>query len=200
MTNEYRSHPIWLKSEQVGLGPYVHDFVQDYWRWENDPGTILGFGRLGPESIESRTTGIEIQLKNSAMPRFTAFELASHKPIGVTTLKTDYAVRTTELVINVAPEWQGQGYGSQAAWLTLDYAFHVLSLRMVWLKVLSGNANAIKAYEKIGFKAAGKLRSAGYWLGKVCDELFMDMVVDDFVGDSVVLSQYNPTKDSLDLN
>jgi hypothetical protein len=34
-------------------------------------------------------------------------------------------------VINVAPEVQGKKFGTEATWLTLDYAFHLMSLRMV---------------------------------------------------------------------
>lgn len=66
---------IWLQGQQVGLGPYIRELVEDYWRWENDPSTILGFGRQIPESLESRTAGIDIRLNNSTFPRFTVYEL-----------------------------------------------------------------------------------------------------------------------------
>ncbi|MBV8828619.1 MAG: GNAT family N-acetyltransferase, partial [Acidobacteriaceae bacterium] len=148
---------IWLRGQRVGLGPYVRELVEDYWRWENDPSTVLGFGRQIPESLESRIAGIEIQLSNSSFPRFTVYELATNQPIGKTSLTTDDVTRSAEFVINIAPEAQDKKFGTEATWLTLDYAFHLISLRMVWLKVLEHNVGAIKAYEKAGFKHAGRL-------------------------------------------
>lgn len=55
---------------------------------------------------------------------------------------------------------------------------------MVWLKVLEHNTAGIRAYQNAGFKEAGRLRNAGYWLGEVCDELLMDAVREDFTGPS----------------
>jgi diamine N-acetyltransferase len=185
---------IWLRGQRVGLGPYVRELVEDYWQWENDPSTILGFGRQIPESLESRTAGIDIQLRNSAFPRFTVYELATGRPVGKTSLTTDDVTRSAEFVVNIAPEDQGKKFGTEATWLTLDYAFHLASLRMVWLKVLEHNIGAIKAYEKAGFKHAGRLRRAGHWLGKVCDELFMDALPEEFPGDSIVLSKYKSSQ------
>jgi diamine N-acetyltransferase len=188
--------PTWLQGERVGLGPYVRELVEEYWRWENDPSTILGFGRQLPESLESRTAGIDIQLSNSAFPRFTVYDLATGRPVGKTELTTDDVTRSAEFVINIAPEAQGKSFGTEATWLTLDYAFHLISLRMVWLKVLEHNTGAIKAYEKAGFKPAGRLRQAGYWLGQPCDELFMDAIPTEFPGDSAVLSRFTKPHDN----
>lgn len=120
--------------------------------------------------------------------RFTIYDLASGPPTpaGVSTLLPDPAVRTAEYVIMLAPEARGKGLGTQATWLTLDYAFHITNLRMVWLKVLSPNRPAIRAYEKAGFRTVGALREAGYWLGQVCDEIVMDALATDFTSPSVI--------------
>lgn len=57
---------------------------------------------------------------------------------------------------------------------------------MVWLKVLAPNTAGIRAYEKAGFRTAGTLREAGYWLGEVCDEVMMDALSKDHTGPSAV--------------
>jgi diamine N-acetyltransferase len=95
-------------------------------------------------------------------------------------------VRTAEYIVMLAPEARGRGLGTQATALTLDYAFHITNLRMVWLKVLAPNTGAIRAYEKAGLRQAGRLREAGYWLGEVCDEVIMDALAVDFTSRSVV--------------
>lgn len=122
--------------------------------------------------------------------RFTIYDTANADrpvPAGVATLLPDHGVRTAEFVIMLAPEARGRGLGTAATRLALDYAFHVTNLRMVWLKVLAPNLPAVRAYEKAGFREAGALRQAGYWLGQVCDEVVMDAVADDFAGSSALV-------------
>lgn len=104
----------------------------------------------------------------------------------MTVLYVDQAVRTAEYIMLVAPESRGKGYAAEATRLTLDWAFHLGSLRMVWLKVLGPNQAGITAYEKAGFRPAGRLRQAGYWLGKCVDEVIMDALPADFPGPSAV--------------
>jgi diamine N-acetyltransferase len=161
--------------------------VESYWRWEQDPALLVGFGRGQPESLEARTEGIAHQLRGGNI-RFTVYDLTGEQPspAGVATLLPDTAVRTAEYVVMLAPESRGKGLGTAATRLTLDYAFHITNLRMVWLKVLAPNRAGIRAYEKAGFRRAGALREAGYWLGAVCDELIMDTLAAEFTGPSAV--------------
>ncbi|MFC8130202.1 GNAT family N-acetyltransferase [Streptomyces sp. NPDC057302] len=96
------------------------------------------------------------------------------------------SIRTAEYVIMLASKARGRGLGTAATRLTLDDAFHITNLRMVWLKALALNAAGIRAYEKAGFHMVGALREAGYWLGNVCDEVVMDALDKDFTGPSTV--------------
>lgn len=178
---------IWIHDSVCGLGPYRADLVETYWRWEQDPALLVGYGRQQPESLEARTEGMTQQLRGDNI-RFTVYELAGDAavPVGVATLLPDPAVRTAEYVVMLAPEARGRGLGTAATRLVLDYAFHVTNLRMVWLKVLAPNRPAVRAYEKAGFRTVGALREAGYWLGRVCDEVVMDALAAEFAGPSVV--------------
>ena len=178
---------LWLGTDVCALGPYRADLVETYWRWEQDPALLVGYGRQAPESLEARTEGMAHQLRGENI-RFTIYDLTSGHPVpaGVTTLLPDHAVRTAEYVIMLAPEARLRGLGTEATRLTLDYAFHITNLRMVWLKVLAPYTPAIRAYQKAGFRPAGTLREAGYWLGQVCDELVMDALPRDFPGPSVI--------------
>ncbi|MEU1282588.1 GNAT family protein [Streptomyces sp. NPDC005805] len=184
------SHPepiLWIGSELCALGPYRADLVETYWQWEQDPVLMTGYGRQVPVSLESRTEGMADQLRGSNL-RFTVYDLTGGEPVpvGVTTLLPDDSVRTAEFVIMIGRGARGRGLGAEATRLTLDYGFHVTNLRMVWLKVLAPNVPGIRAYEKAGFRRAGTLREAGYWLGEVCDEVVMDALARDFTGPSWV--------------
>ncbi|MFF3393200.1 GNAT family N-acetyltransferase [Streptomyces sp. NPDC002669] len=126
--------------------------------------------------------------------RFTVHDLTGGSPVpaGVSTLLPDHGVRTAEFVIMLAPEARGRGPGREATRLTLDHAFHVTNLRMVWLKVLAPDIAGINAYAKAGFQKAGTLRRAGYWLGRVCDEIVMDALASEFGGPSAVKNPLTP--------
>jgi RimJ/RimL family protein N-acetyltransferase len=183
---------IWLRGDRVGLGPYRRDLVEFYWRGESDPRGVLGYGKQVPESLESRTAGIDVQLANSQHPRFTVYELGAGNPVGLTELMVDHMVRSAQFVIVLVPEARGQSFAAEATRLTLDYGFHLTSLRSIWLKVLEHNTAGIRVYENAGFKHAGRLRQAGYWLGEPCDELIMDALASEFTGDSAVRRMAEP--------
>ncbi|MFC5915013.1 GNAT family protein [Streptomyces pulveraceus] len=184
---------LWTSTGTCALGPYRPDLVETYWRWEQDPSLLVGYGRQSPESLEARTEGMAHQLRGENI-RFTVYDLAddSPVPVGVSTLLPDHGVRTAEFVIMLAAEARGRGLGREATRLTLDYAFHVTNLRMVWLKVLAPNVAGVNAYAKAGFQKAGTLRQSGYWLGQVCDEIIMDAVASEFSGPSAVRKLFAP--------
>lgn len=175
-----------LRGDRLGLALTTAAHVGDYHRWENDPATILGYGTQLPQSIETRTAGYEAQARDDGRAAFEVVRLDDGAPVGLTVLRVDPAVRTAEFVMLLAPEARGHGFAADAAVLTLGWGFHLAALRMVWLKVLEPNARAIRAYERAGFRPAGRLRQAGWWRGEACDEVVMDAVRADFPGPSRV--------------
>ncbi|MFJ5675529.1 GNAT family N-acetyltransferase [Streptomyces sp. NPDC093097] len=177
---------IVLPGDRLALGLPRQGMLPTYHRWENDPRTILGYGNQMPQSWEVRSAGWEGQARNSQRPAFEVVRLEDKQPVGMTVLYVDQAVRTAEYIMLIAPEARGNGYAAEATRLTLDWAFHIGSLDMVWLKVLEPNQAGITAYEKAGFHPAGRLRRSGFWLGQRADELIMDALPEDFPGPSAV--------------
>lgn len=189
MTISSNREPIlWLRGKTAGLGPYRSDLVPTYWRWEQDPCVLLGYGRQTPESLEARLEGYEHQARGTLhQARFTVYDLTGPTPlpVGTTALVIDHQVRTAEYFILLG-EHRGRGIGGAATLLTLDYAFHITNLRNVWLQVLAANAGAVRAYERAGFRLIGRRRQSGYWLGEPCDEILMDAIPSEFPGPSIV--------------
>lgn len=181
---------LWLRGERAALGPFTRELVEDYWRWEQDPQVIVGYGRQTPESLEARIAGYESQARSmDQQTRFTLYDLTAEglpRPVGTSALRIDHYVRTAEFVMLLGPDGRGRRLAAEATRLTLDYGFHITNLRAVWLKVLEHNTAAIRAYEQAGFKPVGRLRSSGYWLGKVCEEVIMDALAEEFIGPSAV--------------
>jgi diamine N-acetyltransferase len=77
-------------------------------------------------------------------------------------------------------ERRGQGLGTEATRLVLDYAFNVLHLRNVMLETLEWNAGGLAAYERAGFRRIGVRRGANFSRGKRANVVLMDAVPEDF--------------------
>ncbi|MCX5396941.1 GNAT family N-acetyltransferase [Streptomyces sp. NBC_00102] len=177
---------ILLSGDRLALAQPRREMLETYHQWENDLGTLMGYGNQVPQSWEAREAGWERQRKNRDYVQFEVVRLEDGAPIGITTLILDTYVRTAEFVMLLGSEFRGQGYATEAVHLTLDWGFHVAALRMVWLKVLEPNEAGRAAYSKAGFRQAGRLRRAGHWMGEVVDELMMDALPEDFPGKSAV--------------
>ncbi|MFE9244412.1 GNAT family N-acetyltransferase [Nocardiopsis sp. NPDC006938] len=179
---------VWIRGERAGLGPLSGDLVEQYWRWEQDPSVLVGYGRQTPESLEGRREGYQHQARGTDdQLRFTVHDLTGESPVpvGTTAVLIDHHVRIGEFNIQLGTD-RGRGIGTEATRLTLDYAFHITNLRCVHLSVLAPNAAAIRAYERAGFRRIGERRQSGYWLGQRVNEVLMDAVPADFPGESVV--------------
>lgn len=72
---------LWAENAGVALGPLRADLAHEYWRWESDPGAVLGYGRQVPESPESRAEGLQHQLRGAPdQARFTVYDVRGTFP------------------------------------------------------------------------------------------------------------------------
>ena len=89
--------------------------------------------------------------------------------------------RKAELMITLFDESnRGQGYGSEALQLLLDYGFNQLNLHRIVLFTHEINKRAQQVYEKVGFKPGGRRRQASFFEGGYHDILLYDMLASEF--------------------
>lgn len=80
--------------------------------------------------------------------------------LGTVSLKNiDLENRNAEYAITTRKQAQGHGVAYKATMLILNKAFFEIGLQRVYLSVFSNNVNAIKLYEKCGFKFEGEFRN-----------------------------------------
>lgn len=70
----------------------------------------------------------------------------------------------------------GKGLGQEVTKLVLEYAFKVLKLHRVDLRVLAYNSRAIRCYEKCGFIIEGRERESAFVDGQWHDDLIMGIL------------------------
>ena len=152
--------------DKVALGPLRRDLAAVYARWMNQIEVRRGLDYLGVATPQTQEKWVDENLERSAehepkVVEFTIYDRSDSAPVGtVGLLGISHAHGCAELGI-VIGERRGQGLGTEATRLALDFAFGVLQLRNVMLETLDWNVAGLTAYERAGFRRIGVRRGAG---------------------------------------
>jgi len=171
-----------ITGEQISLGPLRHDLLPLYQRWHNDFATQRTYADPPePTTIEHWAARYERWLVGADAVRFTLYERATLRPIGITNLhRIDLRNRTAAFGMLIgATTDRGKGYGTEATRLMLDYAFTALGLHNVMLTVLEFNRAGRRVYERAGFRECGRRREAHRIGGKWWDVISMDCLASE---------------------
>jgi diamine N-acetyltransferase len=182
-----------IEGERAALGPMRRDLAETYATWVNRVEVRSGLSNLGIYERQSEEAFLDELARENGKPEptaanFTIYDRRDGEPVGTCALMNiDYRHARSGFGIMLG-ERRGEGIGTEATRLTLDWAFNVLSLSNVRLEVIPWNAGAIRAYEKAGFRLIGRRRGALLLNGRRWDEIYMDAVPGDFTG-SVLAGQ-----------
>ncbi len=98
----------------------------------------------------------------------------------------DHAHGTAEFFIEIGDkESWGKGYGTEVTRLVLEYGFTCLGLHNINLWVFATHERGIRAYQRAGFRMAGRWRQAKRRAGRAYDLLLMDCLATEFQGGSL---------------
>lgn len=169
-----------LEGRLCYLSPIDPDNYAIFATWVNDIESSLGMIFLS--SIIGEQGEKEAMAKLRDGLNFAIVDSSTDKVIGTCGIPSiDERNRHCEVGIFIGdPEKRQKGYGTEAMSLLLEFAFSILNLHSVALRVYSFNKPAIRCYEKCGFKFAGSLRHAKRIGGSWYDELIMDILEDEF--------------------
>jgi RimJ/RimL family protein N-acetyltransferase len=129
--------------------------------------------------VDRRTTGTDEARSSGPSPPHARI-LSDSAPVGTAGLfQISHAHGCAAFAIALG-ERRGQGLGTEATRLALDFAFHVLRLRNVRLETLEWNVAGLTAYERAGFRRIGVRRGARMSRGRPTNVVLMDAVPEDF--------------------
>ncbi len=171
--------------EKVALGPLRPDLAASYARWMNQLEVRAGLDHLGIATPQSQEKWVEKNLERGAenepkAVEFTVYDRADSAAVGTAGLfQIAHTHGSAEFGIAIG-ERRGQGLGTEATRLVLDFGFHVLQLRNVLLETLAWNVAGLTAYERAGFRRVGVRRGARVSRGRRTDVVLMDAVPEDF--------------------
>ena len=171
-----------ITGDRVALGPIESDTMPLFYRWFNDMELLrtAGIGD-GPWTME-RVEAWFKRFSDSSEAWFMVFERDSERPIGFAGLRDiDEIHGTAEYAISIGEKSaRGQGYGTEATRLMLDYAFVARGLHSVLLDVAAYNPGGTRAYEKAGFREIGRRHESDVMDGKRWDTVYMQALASEF--------------------
>jgi RimJ/RimL family protein N-acetyltransferase len=85
----------------------------------------------------------------------------------------DAFARHAEASISLVPEARGQGVGTAAMRLLVEFGFVRRNLHRIHLQAIASNAGALRSYEKAGFVVEGRLREHAWVRGRYEDIVLM---------------------------
>lgn len=115
---------VTVVGERVALGPLRRDLLPLYQRWINDLSAVRNFGvPPRPQTAEQEAAWYDAAATAADTTSFTVYERATWRPVGTTALRDiDFRHRRAEFGILIGADDRGEGYGTEATRLTLDYA------------------------------------------------------------------------------
>ena len=171
-----------LNGKNIYLGPISKKHIPFLVKWMNDLEVVKYTNQPTKNHTEETAKKyLQKSLESHDMYYFGIF-LKDGKFIGGTSFNSfDPINRAAILGITIGEkEYWNKGYGTEAVTLLLDYGFNVLNLNNVMLSVFSANKGGYRCYEKAGFKLIGRRRKARFLAGKYYDEIYMDILAEEF--------------------
>jgi len=146
--------------------------------WRNDP-RIMAWTRQSHLLTDADMDAWKERIKAPDIQMFGIY--ANYNDAGTCGLTSiNMLHRTAEFSLLIDPEQQGNGYGTVALKLLLNYGFNNLGLRLIWGEVFDGNDAARKSYSKIGFKEEAKLRERYFKNGKIIGTTIVSITREEF--------------------
>ncbi len=85
-----------------------------------------------------------------------------------------------EIGYEIAPEFWGHGYATEAARAMLGFAFDTLRLHRVWATCIAENIGSARVMEKLGMKLEGRLREHEWFKDRGWDAFIYGMLADEW--------------------
>ena len=168
-----------IEGEKVWLRPMTEEDTDDIIRWRNHEAVRKNFIYQELFTRESHLNWLHSVVETGKAVQFIIVDKESGQAVGSVYFRDiDPIHHKAEYGIFIGEDAaRGKGLGSEVAKLFTDYGFHKLGLHRIYLRALADNEQAIRSYEKGGFRREGVLTDdvcihgkyqSIVWMAKVC--------------------------------
>ena len=180
-------HEFLISGERAALGMLRREQLPRLAAWFNDPDVRRGLAHRGIVNEDAETAWYEHVSEAARQPRpaevaFAIHDAADGELVGVCGLENiDHNFSRGEFGIFLGQR-RGTGIGTDATRLALEWAFTIIGLHNVMLESYQFNEQAIRAYQRAGFRVIGTRRDSVRALGRRWDSILMDATAEEFYG------------------
>ena len=180
-------HEFLISGERAALGMLRRDHQPRLAAWFNDPDVRRGLAHRGIVNEDAETAWYEHVTETARQPRpaevaFAIHDAADGELVGVCGLENiDHNFSRGEFGIFLGQR-RGTGIGTDATRLVLEWAFTIIGLHNVMLESYQFNEQAMRAYQRAGFRVIGTRRDSVRALGRRWDSILMDATAEEFYG------------------
>jgi RimJ/RimL family protein N-acetyltransferase len=172
-----------IEGKKVRIRAIEKTDIDEIMKWVNDREVMDNLIMRYPVSRYQEEKWIEKAL-DDPNPGNKVFALETKDGVylgGIGLHRIDWENRNAEAGIVIGKkEYWNKGYGTDAMFTILDFAFSRMNLHRVYLKVYDFNLRGIKSYEKCGFRKEGVLRHDLYVNGEYHDSIIMGILKEEF--------------------
>ncbi len=186
------SRAVYARGDRVTLHPVERDDASFLQRNHNDPDVRVPLGHTDPRNEAQIEDGVEEYVEADGNVSLLACVdggsasdaggRSDGEPVGVVNARRIHRDRPT-LSYWIAPEHQGEGYGTEAVELFLDALFRSYDVHGVEARVFDFNDASQHLLERLGFAQEGRLREARYRDGEYVDELVYGLLKREWLDD-----------------
>jgi RimJ/RimL family protein N-acetyltransferase len=164
-----------LRGSRISIGPFVPEDFAAMFCWFNDVAAARLDLAYRPVDMMAHQQWWQGLSKDPSKVVFAIRKTGEPVIIGFVQITAINSVhRSAEMGVRIGEEKnRGQGYGTEALRLALDFCWNHLNLNRVQLSVLKHNLRAIAAYKAAGFRKEGRMRRAAYISGNWVDLILM---------------------------
>lgn len=147
--------------------------VQNVVSLANNPKIAANLRDAFPHPYTEKDAEAFIEAARSANPPFRfAIEKDGHYVGNIALhVQDDVYQKSAEIGYFVGEPYWGQGIGTEAVKLIVDYGFTTLGVQRIFAGVFSTNPASARLLEKAGFSFEGASKNAVFKNGVLCDEL-----------------------------
>lgn len=142
-----------IEGKKILLEPIKIEDTDLIIKWRNNENVRKNFIFQKKFTREIHLNWLESQVNTGNVVQFIIKIKENNKAIGSVYFRDiDYTKKIAEYGIFIGEDDErGNGYGTEAAQLALNFAFNELNLDRIFLRVFKDNKSAIKTYEHAGF-------------------------------------------------
>jgi len=171
--------PVFLDGEAVSLRTIEEEDLPFLQEAINHPSVRRGIGRPDPVNMEQEREFFDEQVcGDGAVTLLVA--TGPETPVGTVSLTVKAAGDRAELGYWIAPEHQGEGYGTEAAELLVDYGFRQRGFHRIEARVFEFNEPSQRLLDSVGFTHEGTHRESEFVDGEYQDTHWYGVLAEEW--------------------